>query len=190
MSHAVRTSSASITSKIAFGSVTPSADSAESWSSYAAPSASAFSKIVGLVVSPVTASSRVRRASSPFVRIVRSMKSSQIDWPASWSNCSLFGMYLNLNGPRALLDWRGLLPALPLHDSPGSHAAQGAPERHQSKQDGHLPVSDIFHDGVQNEPQEIARSRIAAVRELFEHERPDRQEEPVANRHEQEQSGE
>ena len=92
-SHAERTSSVSIASKVSPG-VCPAPSSAPSCSSYAEPSDSAFSKIVGLEVIPVRASSRIRRARSPFCRIDRSMKSSQIDCPASCNCWSRFGIGL------------------------------------------------------------------------------------------------
>jgi hypothetical protein len=50
--------------KISFGSRS-SASTSRSWSSYASPAAIAFWKIVGLDVTPTTASSRIIRASSP-----------------------------------------------------------------------------------------------------------------------------
>src|SRR5690242_10185678 len=50
----------------------------------------AFSKIVGLEVTPVTASSRTIRSNSPEVRRLRRIVSSQIETPASCSCCSRF----------------------------------------------------------------------------------------------------
>src|SRR5262245_9112113 len=45
--------------------------------------------MVGLDVMPVSASSRMRCARSPLSRILRSMKSSQMETPASWRRSSL-----------------------------------------------------------------------------------------------------
>src|SRR5919201_872161 len=50
----------------------------------------ALPKMVGLDVTPLTASSRTRRPNPPLVIKLRRRKSSQMLWPASWSRCSGF----------------------------------------------------------------------------------------------------
>ena len=60
-----------------------SAGALRSCASYAVPSASAFSKIVGFDVIPVRLSFLMRRSSCPSWIMARSMKSSQILTPAS-----------------------------------------------------------------------------------------------------------
>src|SRR3954462_15492345 len=57
-------------------------------SSYASPEASAFWKIVGLDVTPVTASSSIIRFSSPDWTRSRESVSNQIDCPRAASSCS------------------------------------------------------------------------------------------------------
>ena len=71
MSHAARTSSVSTSSNISHAVQLPAASL--SCASYAVPCASAFSKIVGFDVIPVSASPGMRSASSPLCSIVRSM---------------------------------------------------------------------------------------------------------------------
>ena len=66
-----------------------SAAAARSCSSYQSPSASAFWKIVGLEVTPTTASSSIRRASSPVSSISRESESIQALTPCSLSSCNL-----------------------------------------------------------------------------------------------------
>src|SRR5438132_6095769 len=63
-----------------------SARSSFSCSSYAVPCESAFWKIVGFEVTPVTASSFIIRASSPLETRSRESVSNQTDWPraATW----------------------------------------------------------------------------------------------------------
>ena len=73
--------------KISTGSSVVAATS-RSWSSYRSPSASAFSKIVGLEVTPTTASSAINAASSPESSISRESESIQTLTPASLSSCS------------------------------------------------------------------------------------------------------
>src|SRR5690242_7315039 len=57
-------------------------------SSYASPVESAFWKIVGFDVTPVTASSSIIRASSPVWTRSRESVSNQIDWPRAATSCS------------------------------------------------------------------------------------------------------
>ena len=54
--------------------------------------ASAFSKMVGFDVIPVRASPAIRASRVPVPSIARSMKSSQMDWPAAWRACSGVGV--------------------------------------------------------------------------------------------------
>src|SRR5690242_446895 len=56
-------------------------------SSYASPEESAFWKIVGFDVTPVTASSSIIRFSSPVSTSSRESVSNQIDWPRAASSC-------------------------------------------------------------------------------------------------------
>jgi hypothetical protein len=81
-SHASLTSVVSTSSKSS-QLESPSSAALASCSSYSFPEPSAFWKIVGLDVIPASASSRIRRSSSPFFNIDRSMLSSQIDCPAA-----------------------------------------------------------------------------------------------------------
>ena len=60
-----------------------------SCSSYQSPSASAFWKIVGFDVTPTTASSAIRRASSPVSSISRESESIQTLTPCPLSSCNL-----------------------------------------------------------------------------------------------------
>src|SRR5437870_4462338 len=73
--------------KISFGS-SSSSRQARSCLSYASPSASAFWKIVGFEVTPVTASSSIIRASSPDSTSSRESVSNQTAWPRASSSCS------------------------------------------------------------------------------------------------------
>src|SRR5690348_16748281 len=57
-------------------------------SSYASPDESAFWKIVGFDVTPVTASSSIIRFSSPVLTRSRESVSNQTDWPRAARSCS------------------------------------------------------------------------------------------------------
>src|SRR6266545_3490800 len=72
--------------KISFGSLSVFATSI-SCSSYRSPAAIAFWKIVGLDVTPTTASSFIIRARRPSSRAPRERLSIQTDWPRSLSSC-------------------------------------------------------------------------------------------------------
>src|SRR5579864_6924229 len=79
-SHAFETSCAESAMKISFGSSSVFSSSL-SCSSYQSPPASAFWKIVGLEVTPVTASSFISFSSCPVSRLSRESESSQTLWP-------------------------------------------------------------------------------------------------------------
>src|SRR5471030_536396 len=86
-SHALRMSSSASPKKISVGS-SEAFNSSFICSSYALPSASAFWKIDGFEVTPVTASSTIIFFSPPDSISLRESVSNQTDWPRAASSCS------------------------------------------------------------------------------------------------------
>src|SRR5262245_15109746 len=161
----------------------------------------------------------MRRARSLPFRSARSMKSSQMDCPAScsrWRRLSVMVWvparvvsrasrgrsteYTRRRGsrrarrrrPRGRAGGGLLLSREPLahHVSPAALSAQVLPERLQPEPHGHLPIAEVLEQGEPEHPQQVAEPAIAPEARLLEHDRPEREQRPVAERHAEEEEGE